>query len=239
MVSSLYTCFEFQKMETILSKSKVEVNGNLYLKEPYSSDLGVLIVKEGTRLIQELGVEQFTFKKLAQQIGSTEAAIYRYFENKHKLLLYLTAWYWGWMEINLVYATANLTDPGDRLGVAIRLLVDGPIFTKNIHLDPLELRSLVINESLKGYLTKEVDQEHASGIFAQVYKFGERISDIIKEINPHYQYPKTLVSTVMESSLLQSFNSQHLPGMTEKSLDSSRRFQFFQQLVVNAITNEK
>ncbi len=225
-------------MENFLKKIKVDVNSNLYLKEPFSSELGELIVKVGPNLIEELGMEHFTFKKLAQQIGSTEAAIYRYFENKHKLLLYLTAWYWGWMEINLVYATANLTDPGERLGVAIRLMVDGPIFDRNEYLDPVQLRNIVVNESLKGYLTKAVDVEHENGIFAQVYKFGERISRIIKEINPHYEYPITLVSTVMESSLLQSFNSQHLPGMTEKSLDSVGRFQFFHQLVVNAIANE-
>ncbi len=225
-------------METILIRSKVEVSGNLYVKEPFSSELGTLIVREGTRLIQELGVEHFTFKKLATTIGSTEAAIYRYFENKHKLLLYLTAWYWGWMEINLVYATANLTDPDERLGVAIKLMVDGPIFTKNQYLDPIQLHQLVVNESLKGYLTKEVDDEHENGIFTQVYKFGERISTIINEINPMYEYPKTLVSTVMESSLLQSFNSKHLPGMIEKSMDSAGRYQFFHQLVVNAITNE-
>jgi AcrR family transcriptional regulator len=225
-------------METILSKSKVEVCSKLYLKEPFSSELGTLIVREGTRLIQELGMENFTFKKLANEIGSTEAAIYRYFENKHKLLLYLTAWYWGWMEINLVYSTANLIDPEKRLRLAIKLMVDGPIFTKNQYLDPIQLHQLVINESLKGYLTKEVDAEHENGIFAQVYKFGELISSIIKEINPTYEYPKTLVSTVMESSLLQSFNFIHLPGMIEKSMDSSGRYQFFHQLVLNAITHE-
>ncbi len=226
-------------MEAILRKSKVDVSGNLYLKEPFTSDLGAEIVREGCKMIQELGMEHFTFKKLANIIGSTEAAIYRYFENKHKLLLYLTAWYWGWMEINLVYATANLNDPEKRLAVAIRLMVEGPIFTQNEYLNPIVLRTLVVNESLKGYLTKAVDDEHESGIFAQVYKFGERISSIIQEINPNYEYPKTLVFTVMESSLLQSFNSKHLPGMTEKALDSSGRYQFFHQLVINAISNEK
>lgn len=226
-------------METILNRSKVEVSSALYLKEPFSSELGTSIVREGTILIQKLGVENFTFKKLANVIGSTEAAIYRYFENKHKLLLYLTAWYWGWMEINLVYATANLVNPDERLGVGIKLMVGGPIFTKNQYLNPIQLHQLVINESLKGYLTKEVDDEHESGIFEQVYKFGERISSIINEINPTYEYPKTLVSTVMESSLLQTFNAKHLPGMIENSMDSVGRYQFFHQLVINAITNEK
>ncbi|MDN3204512.1 TetR/AcrR family transcriptional regulator [Algoriphagus sediminis] len=225
-------------MENILKTFKIEVNSNLYLKDPYSSELGEQIVRVSTRLIQELGMEQFTFRKLAAEIGSTEAAIYRYFENKHKLLLYLNAWYWAWMEHNLVFATANLQDASERLVVAIRLMVDGPIFEKNDYLNPKALRNLVVNESLKGYLTKAVDNEHESGIFAQVYKFGDRISEIISEINPEYKYPKTLVSTVMESSLLQSFNSQHLPGMTECAYESTGRFTFFHQLVINAISNE-
>lgn len=80
-------------MEAILKKIRVDVSPNLYFKEPFSSDLGVLIVREGAQMIQEIGIELFTFKKLAQRIGSTEAAIYRYFENKHMILLYLCAWY--------------------------------------------------------------------------------------------------------------------------------------------------
>ena len=66
-------------MDSIVKKIRVEVNSSLFLKDPFSSELGILIVQEGARLIQELGMEHFTFKKLGAQIGSTEAAIYRYF----------------------------------------------------------------------------------------------------------------------------------------------------------------
>jgi AcrR family transcriptional regulator len=222
-------------MESILKKIRVEVNSNLFLKDPFSSELGVLIVQEGAHLIQELGMEHFTFKKLGAKIGSTEAAIYRYFENKHKLLLYLSAWYWAWLEHNLVFGTANQADPVERLSVAIRLLVEGPVYKQNDFLDPEILRGIVINESIKGFLTKEVDLEHESGIFSQVYKFGDRISSIITELNPDYLYPKTLVSTILESSLLQSFNSQHLPGMLDAAPESKDRYQFFYQLVTKAI----
>ncbi|WP_026952710.1 TetR/AcrR family transcriptional regulator [Algoriphagus mannitolivorans] len=225
-------------MESLLKKVRIEVNPNLYLKDPFSSELGYSIVQVGMKMIRELGMENFTFKKLATEINGSEPGIYRYFENKHMLLLYLNAWYWGWMEHNLVYATANLHDPEERLGVAIRLMVDGPIYRQNEFLDPNQLHQLVINESLKGYLTKTVDTEHESGIFAQVYKFGERISSIIHEINPTYKFPKTLVSTVMESSLLQKFNSAHLPGMTETALDTNEQFNFFHQLVVKTISYE-
>ena len=232
---SLYLQIQQKTMDSIVKKIRVEVNSSLFLKDPFSSELGILIVQEGSLLIQELGMEHFTFKKLGTQIGSTEAAIYRYFENKHKLLLYLSAWYWAWLEHNLVFGTANQTNPHERLTLAIRLLVEGPIYTENEYLDPKILRNLVINESIKGFLTKEVDLEHESGIFSQVYKFGDRVTSIISEINPSYCFPRTLVFTILESSLLQNFNSQHLPGMLDAGPDSSNRFQFFYQLVTKAI----
>jgi hypothetical protein len=135
----------------------------------------------------------------------------------------------------LVFVTANQQDPDQRLAVAIQLLVEGPIYKQNDFLDPEVLHSLVINESIKGFLTKEVDLEHESGIFSQVYKFGDRVSSIITEINPDYLYPKTLVSTILESSLLQTFNSQHLPGLLDAGSESKDRYQFFYQLVTKAI----
>ncbi|WP_439487337.1 TetR/AcrR family transcriptional regulator [Algoriphagus sp.] len=225
-------------MENLLTNMKMEVHDKLYLKEPFSSELGGSIVQEGAALVRDLGMEHFTFKKLAMHIGVTEAAVYRYFENKHMLLLYLTAWYWAWMEVNFGYSTANLTDKKSRLSIALKLMVNGPIFTKNIHLNPDDLRSIVVNESLKGYLTKTVDAEHENGVFAQIYSFGERISELIFEINPSYPYPKTLAYTVMESSLLHAFNAKHLPGMTEQSLDSGNCLVFFEELIVKAISNE-
>lgn len=225
-------------MENLLNTMKMEVHDNLYLKEPFSSELGASIVQEGAMLIRDLGMEQFTFKKLAILIGVTEAAVYRYFDNKHMLLLYLTAWYWAWMEVNYVYATANLESSQARLSIAMKLMVNGPIFNKNAHINPADLRSIVVNESLKGYLTKTVDVEHESGIFAQVYRFGERISELIFEINPNYPFPKTLAYTVMESSLLHAFNAKHLPDMTEKSLDTENRMVFFEDLMLKAISNE-
>ena len=221
-------------MDNLLKSMKMEVHDNLYLKEPFSSELGSSIVHEGAILIESLGMEHFTFKKLAVQIGVTEAAIYRYFENKHMLLLYLTAWYWAWLEVNFVYSTANL----ESLSVAMKLMINGPIFMHNNHINPSDLRNIVVNESLKGYLTKTVDAEHESGIFAQVYSFGERISELIFEINPLYPYPKTLAYTIMESSLLHAFNAKHLPDMTEQSLDSENRLVFFEDLIVKAISNE-
>jgi AcrR family transcriptional regulator len=225
-------------MENILQKARVDVNEDIYLKDPFSSDLGKEIIQNSIEMMVHLGFENFSFKKLSHKIGCTESAIYRYFENKHKLLLYLTSWYWGYIQQNLIFSTANLEDPWKKLQIAIKILVKGPIFTKNDFIDPLALRRLLTDEAVKAIMTKEVDEEYQKGFFNHYSKLGERIAQIIKEINPSFQYPKTLVSTVMESSLMQSYYSRHLPGLTEHQPGDDRRVDFFNQLVFKTIANE-
>ena len=85
-------------MESLVSNIQIQVQDSLYVKDPQSSDLGKKIIKGSIELICELGFEQFTFKKLATKISSTEASVYRYFESKNKVLLYLSNWYWSWLE---------------------------------------------------------------------------------------------------------------------------------------------
>ena len=57
----------------------IRVNENLYLKDPTSTEIGIKILVEGLEMINDIGFESFTFKKLAQSINTTEATIYRYF----------------------------------------------------------------------------------------------------------------------------------------------------------------
>ncbi|MDZ7650788.1 MAG: TetR/AcrR family transcriptional regulator [Cytophagales bacterium] len=82
-----------------------KLNSHLYLRDPQHTLLGQKIIQQSVEMIDRLGFEQFTFKKLAEEINSTEASVYRYFENKHRLLLYLIGWYWNWIEycIDLFY----------------------------------------------------------------------------------------------------------------------------------------
>ncbi|WP_375583541.1 TetR/AcrR family transcriptional regulator [Cyclobacterium xiamenense] len=225
-------------MEQILTQIVVPVNQEIYLKDPLSSDLGKRIIQEGTELIETLGMEGFNFKKLSEKVGSTEAAIYRYFENKHKLLLYLTNWYWGWLEHNLVFVTANLHDPRDKMRVAIQLLVEGPVYKENVYIDIQKLRVLVTEESYKAFLTKEIDAENSNGLFTQFYRLTDRIAQIIKEINPRYSYPKTLVTTLVESTLLHAFFLRHMPKMTESGLKSDQKMGFYFDLVFKTLKDE-
>ena len=64
-------------------KINIVIDSSLYLKDPESSVLGKKIVGKGIEMMEEIGYESFTFKKLGEKIGSNESSIYRYFESKH------------------------------------------------------------------------------------------------------------------------------------------------------------
>jgi AcrR family transcriptional regulator len=90
-------------MLSFIPHIKLQVNEVVFNKDPDSSELGKKIIKGSIEMIFEIGFEEFTFKKLGIKIKSTEASIYRYFDNKYSLLHYLTIWYWRWMEYKLIF----------------------------------------------------------------------------------------------------------------------------------------
>ena len=202
-------------MKNLLANIKIKVDERVYLKDPENSEIGKKIIEYGIKLIDELGLEAFTFKKLAERTGTTEATVYRYFESKHKLLVYLISWYWNWLEYRLVFATSNISSPEERLRVSIRIL-SGKISNDMdfAHIDEVTLQRIVIAESAKAFLTKEVDEDNKEGFFLSYKRLCKRIADTILEINPDYPYPMSLVSTVSESAHYQVFFAEHLPSLT-------------------------
>jgi hypothetical protein len=94
---------------------QMKLNEKLYIRDPQDTKLGRKIIQYSILLIDEIGFEDFTFKKLAHKISSTEASVYRYFENKHLLLVYLLCWYWEWMKFRIEFNTMNLEDPKKKI----------------------------------------------------------------------------------------------------------------------------
>jgi AcrR family transcriptional regulator len=153
-------------MQTILSNITISVNNKLYVKNPETSDLGKKIIEQSILLIDEIGFENFTFKKLGEKINSNESSIYRYFESKHKLMLYLSSWYWGWMEYKLVFATNNLANPMEKLIKAIAIVTEKVEDDSNtLHINESILNKIIIQEFTKTLLTKEVDEENKEGFY--------------------------------------------------------------------------
>lgn len=203
-------------MNTLLANIKIQVNEKLYLKNPETSDLGKKIIQHSILLIDEIGFEHFTFKKLGERIGSNESSLYRYFENKHKLMIYLSSWYWSWMEYKLVFSTNNLTDPFEKLKKAITIVTEK--ITDDLstaHINEAVLNKIIIAEFSKTMHTKEVDDDNKEGFYLVYKRVITRIVAIVNEVNPDYIYAKSLVSTIVEGSLHQHFLKDHLRTITD------------------------
>lgn len=192
------------------------VHPKLYVKNPETSELGRKIIQQSILLIDEIGFEAFTFKKLGERIGSNESSLYRYFENKHKLLLYLTSWYWGWMEYRLVLETNNISDAKTRLIKAIEIVTEKTQDdTATVHINEAILNNIIILEFTKTFLTKEVDQENREGFFLVYKKVVNRVVQMITEAKPDYPFAKSLASSIIEGSLHQHFLKDHLKTITD------------------------
>jgi AcrR family transcriptional regulator len=214
------------------------MNEKLFLRDPEQSELGNKIIQESIRLIHQIGFEAFTFKKLAIDIGSTEAGIYRYFENKHRLLIYLTAWYWSWLEYQVTYRTNNIEDPLVKLKIVIKLLantVENDTSTR--HVDESILHQIIITEGSKAYLTKRVSEDNKDRLFKPYKDLCARIGNMILECSPNYPYPKSLASTIIEMAHFQNFFMNHLPSLTDftENKDEAEIVRFLEDLVFSSL----
>lgn len=223
-------------MNELLQNLRIVINPGIFVKDPQSSDLGKRIVEEGIQLISEIGFERFTFRKLGQRIGSNESSIYRYFENKHKFLMYLNSWYWGWMEYRLVLMTNSISDQTEKLEKALEVLTRpveaDPAFA---HVDEVALNNIVVNEHYKPFLTAEVDQENKQGHFKVYKRLVGRFGQMIRDFSPEYPYALSLASTVLSASLHQYFLNAHFPSLTDCT-DSEIHAAFFKQLVISNLS---
>ena len=201
---------------------KISLNNGLYLKEPQDSKLGRNIIKHSILLIDKFGFESFTFKKLAEEINSTEASIYRYFENKHLLLLFLVNWYWEWVSYLIGINTINVEDPKKKLKIVIHSFVyaskENPSVT---YVNESKLHRIVISEGNKTYHTKEVDNENSKGFFKSYKDLAESVSNVISEINPAFKYPFSLATNLFEMSNNHIFFAKHLPRLTDISVEKN------------------
>ena len=195
---------------------QIQVDDELFVRNPDSTELGRRIVSESIILINELGYEEFTFKKLGKSIGSPESSIYRYFESKQALLIYLVSWYWSWVDYKLVFATTNIDSPKIRLEKAISVLTS-PVEEDHAisYINELLLSEIINAESVKAYHTKDVDIQNKKGNFKKYKQVVQRVSDIILEINPGFEYSHMLISTVIEGVHNQRFFAEHLPALTD------------------------
>ncbi|MDT0678704.1 TetR/AcrR family transcriptional regulator [Autumnicola musiva] len=207
---------KYLAMDDLLKNLQISVSSNLYLKDPESSELGRKIIGMGIILIDKVGFEKFTFKKLGEKIQSNESSVYRYFENKHSFLVYITNWFWGWKGYQLALSTYGIDNVEKKLLKAVEVIahpVEEDMRFK--HINEVALNNIIINESSKSYLTKKVDEENEHGHFILYKNLVNRISKMISEVDPDYQYPFSLATTIIDGSLHQHFLSKHFSSISD------------------------
>ena len=217
---------------------QIKMNEALFIRNPEQSELGKNIIQHSIQLIDKNGFESFTFKKLAEDIGTTEAGIYRYFENKHKLLVYLTAWYWSWLEYQISYQTNNIKNPVAKLKKIIKLLATTVEDDESTaHVNEALLHQIVISEGSKAYLTKQVGADNKLQFFKPYKDLCALIGNIILECNPKYKYPRSLATTIIEMAHFQNFFMNNLPSLTDfgKTNEETEIISFLNDLVFSSI----
>jgi AcrR family transcriptional regulator len=221
---------------------QIKMNPSLFVRDPESTELGKNIIKHGIDMIYEMGFEEFTFKKLAAAVGTTEASIYRYFENKHRLLTYITTWFWTWMEYQLIFHTNNVKDSKQKINTIVNLLVfqEKDEFALD-HIDKSVLHKIVIAEGEKSYLTKHVTEDNIAMIFKPYKDLCHRIAGIFQEYRPEYLFPHSLASTLTETANHQMYFKDHLPKLTDfsSSKATTEIVQFLNNLVFSALDSSK
>lgn len=214
------------------------VNDKVFLKDPESTELGREIVNKGIDLIFKLGFEAFTFKKLALEMDTTEATIYRYFENKHRLLLYILNWYWSYLEFLVVFKLQNVKDTKTQLKTIVHLLThELPESSGRLDYNKKHLNQIVISESSKVYLVKEVNEINKEQVFKPYKDLCAKIADVMAAHNPKYKYPRSLSSTLIETAHSQQFFSVYLPKLTDVQPKTKAEFtaSFLEEMVFKAL----
>jgi hypothetical protein len=226
-------------MKKLLLNFKIEIPKGIYLKDPESSALGKKIIENSIVLIENTGFEDFNFKKLGLTISSNESSIYRYFESKHKLLIYLTSWYWTWIEYQLVIETYSINKPKDKLIKAIEIVTRTTKKDSNYnHINEVLLNQIVINENSKSYLTKNVDSENKEGFFISYKRVVNRFSEIISVFNKDYHFNLSLASTIIEGALHQHFIKNHFKSITNCNNEATPTH-FFTNIALQTLSNEE
>lgn len=217
---------------------KIKMNEHLYLRDPESTELGRNIVRFSIDMIDELGFESFTFKKLAAGIGTTEASIYRYFDNKHKLLTYITTWFWTWLEYQLIFNTNNVKEPRQKIETIVNLLTFNEKDEFIIeHVNKVRLQNIVISEGDKSFLTKHIVQDNKAMLFKPYKDLCHRIAEIFLEYRPGYPYPHSLASSLIVAAHHQIYFKANLPRLTDfgGKKDSKQLTKFLNHIIFSAL----
>ncbi|MBI1184610.1 TetR family transcriptional regulator [bacterium] len=194
-----------------------------YIKDPAGTDLGRRIVSSASDQIKEFGFNSFTLKKLANEIKSVEASVYRYFESKEHLAYYLLANYWAVLEFRLAVFTSGIDDPKLKLEKTIDVLVG--VLNEEIPGLQSEVEFKILQQIARDNYFYSLSLLHDNSrhndikksFKQQVSKIQSQLSELIGELSPNFRNANALADTIINQSLYstQELNMAGLPTCTE------------------------
>lgn len=90
------------------------------------------------------------------------------------------------------------------------------------HVDETALYRIVVAESSKSYLIKNVDEVNKEGFFLGYKRRCNRVAAIATEINPEYRFSRALISTIIKSSHDQKYFADHLPSLMLRTMGETQ-----------------
>jgi AcrR family transcriptional regulator len=217
---------------------KLKIHDSLFLKDPERTELGQKILTASIDLLYTIGFEHITFRKIAKSIGSTEASVYRYFENKTQLLAYLLSWYLNWLEYRIDQNHNQSNTPLQQLTDAIRIITsqieDDPQFG---HISESKLMEIMIHEGNKVLFGRIKDQKKYFGVLLSFHSLLERFEQMTLAVNPNYRSPKNLSNMILLTANNLQFFRYNISPYTEFEIASTTepKISDFLTLVVSKI----
>ena len=189
-----------------------------------SSPMGGRMLQDGSDLTNEIGLENFTFKELAERMGSTKVTVYNFFANKQRLLQYYFQLYWLWLGIPGEQNGKAATDTLDRLHSTIRALAGlWPGEVLAAQLVPSAMRKLVINEGSGSFMHKNVDSEKELKLFKPYKDLCAQVATELKACSPRIKSPRSFATTLVEMAHSLESAMLHLPALTGPSGKKDRK----------------
>ena len=119
----------------------------------------------------------------------------------------------------------NVIDKKERLKIIVNLLThELAESSSQFDYNKKFLNQIVIAESSKVYLVKEVTEINKNEVFKPYKDLCSKIAEVISAYNSTYQYPRSLSTTIIETSHHQQFFSVNLPKLTDASSKTNTEF---------------
>jgi hypothetical protein len=115
----------------------------------------------------------------------------------------------------VVFKLQDIKDPKKKLQAIIYLLThELPEKLGHSDYNKIYLNQIVIADSSKVYLVKDVHEFNKEEVFKPFKELCDQIAEIISVYNPSYKYANSLSSTLLETSHDQQYFATYLPKLT-------------------------